>query len=439
MRTSPEKTGAVSTLHYDYLLDAFQGTVSENSFVAETGESCGLQPVYGQHYKEKLYGREPEAQNEALLYLPVSYRPKFGMKDDFVRHIAFCELEYDVVGVQYYYDNNLTPKLVLTEDGFACAMAAFLLNDADQTVRVGFQSAGGSFNWQPVDMILPSFLLPEGRAYVSLDSFTAALDARTAAGSIPAAAVEISAYFRINNSFLAQFMGNQKAFSAEEIFPGDFYLREKPGELGAYAPKAAAGKSFLAVNVNSLRKLMEGYLAGSYTQASLFYASEKKAQAASDTLRTMGYTSALSTDKYSPQAYETVLSSAEGIFLLLLWILTVIFLSFFINLCTGKAIGAFRHDLAILRSMGIPVKTIIVGLFTRLYISLLPAVGFGLILALFLYRTPKGNAAFPYLYGWQYLMIFTGLLLMATRVGRKQVKKLFGESVREALRGGDEA
>ena len=36
-------------------------------------------------------------------------------------------------------------------------------------------------------------------------------------------------------------------------------------------------------------------------------------------------------------------------------------------------------------------------------------------------------------------MIFAGMVLMTARVGKKQVRKLFGESVREALRGGDEA
>ena len=180
-------------------------------------------------------------------------------------------------------------------------------------------------------------------------------------------------------------------------------------------------------------------MAGMYTQASLFYTGEQKAEAASARLRGMGYISALSTDKYSPQAYETVINTAEGLMLLLLWLLTVVFLAFFINLCTGKAVEAFRHDLAILRSMGIPVRTVISGLFTRLYLSLIPSVLFVALLAFVLYRTPKGNAAFPYLYRWQYLAIFIGMLLMATRVGMKQVKKLFGQSVREALRGGDEA
>ena len=71
--------------------------------------------------------------------------------------------------------------------------------------------------------------------------------------------------------------------------------------------------------------------------------------------------------------------------------------------------------------------------------SLCILAAFVLLLAFVLYRIPAVNAAFPWLYPWQYLMVFTGMILTAARVGRKQVKKLFGESVREALRGGDEA
>ena len=440
-----EETGAVRTLHYDYLLDAFQGEIGTNTYLpggdTAYGLQYGLQPVYGEHFREKMYGREPREENEALLYLPVSYRPDFGSGDDFVRRISWFYLEFEVTGVQYYVDNNKTPKILLTEEGFACALAANLLAEASQSVRVGFTADGKMIGTQELQMILPSFEMPADKLYVSSRSFTEALDQRTAQGAVPYAQITLDVYFRINNSFLNQFLSrSQKAFSGQLELPGDLYLREKPEDVGSvYSWPGTADRPYLAVNINSVRKVMEEELAGMYPQASLFYASEKKAQAAADTLRKDGYISSLSTAKYSPEAYETVLNSAQGIMLLALWVLTVVFLAFFINLCSGKAVGAFRHDLAILRSMGISVRTVVAGLFTRLYLSLLPSVIFVLVLAFVLFRTPKGNAAFPYLYPWQYLLIFLGMALMATRVGYKQVKKLFGRSVREALRGGEDA
>ena len=435
-----EETGAVRTLHYDYLLDAFQGDFDANTYVPGAETAYGLQPVYGEHYKEKVYGREPREENEALLYLPVSYRPVFGSGDDFVKHVSWCSLEFEVTGVQYYTDNNKTPKILLTEDGFACALAANLLDEASQNVRVGFTADGKTSGVQELQKILPSFDMPMDKLYVSSRSFTEALDQRISQGAVPFARVSLDVYFRINNSFLNQFLSrSQKAFSDSLELPGDLYLREKPNGVGEYSWPETSDRLYLAVNINAVRKVMEEELGGMYPQASLFYGSEKKAQAAADRLRKDGYVSSLSTAKYSPEAYETVLNSAQGIMLLALWVLTVVFLAFFINLCSGKAVGAFRHDLAILRSMGISVRTVVAGLFTRLYLSLLPSVIFVLVLAFILFRTPKGNAAFPYLYWWQYLLIFLGMALMATRVGYKQVKKLFGKSVREALRGGEDA
>ena len=434
-----DDTGAVRTLHYDYLLDAFRGDFETNTYLSERDEYYSLQPVYGKHFKEKIYGREPGEENEALLYLPVSWKPVFGSGDNFVRRIAWCGLEFDVVGVQYFLDNNQSAKILLTEDGFACAMAAMLLDDAEVSVTLGFMKNGSMNSFQTLDTVLPSFEMPKNSVYVSSKAWNEALDARTEAGSIPAAQVSLSAYFRLNNSFLSEFIGGrQQAFRAGDSFEGDIYLRKAPEGLGEHTAAYAHDRTFLAVNADVLRLAVEQQLAAVYPQASLFYTSEEKARTAAEKLRTDGYVSALSTAKYSPEVYETVLSSAEGIMLLVMWVLTVIFLAFFINLCSGKAVGAFRHDLAILRSMGIPVKTVVSGLFARLFLSLIPSVIFVMLLAFVLYRTPAFNAAFPYLYWWQYLLIFLGMALMAVRVGYKQVKKLFGRSVRETLRGGDD-
>ena len=436
-----KETGAVRTLHYDYLLDAFQNKIYENTWIstAEGAVMLALQPVYGQHFGEKLYGREPEAEDEVLLYLPISEKPEIGSGENFVREAVWCGLNYQVTGVQYYIDNTKTAKIVMTEDGFACALAAYLLQDAEKSVRVGYTVNGETGASKALDRVLPSFSVPEDRLYVSQESFTSELDSRTAAGAVPYADAAVTVYYRTNNSFFSQFMDFQTAFKVSETLPGDFYLRTEPDGLGEYVSSQLRKSAVMLVNADSLRTAMEYYLADVYTQASLFYESDKEAENVSASLRDRGYVSALSSDKYSPQAYETVINTTEGIMLLLLWVLTVIFLAFFINLCTGKAISAFRHDLAILRSMGIPVLTVISGLFTRLYMSLVPSWIFVIVISLVLYRTPKGNTLFPYLNWWQYLAVFIGMLLMATRVGFKQVKKLFGQSVLEALRGGDEA
>ena len=43
---------------------------------------------------------------------------------------------------------------------------------------------------------------------------------------------------------------------------------------------------------------------------------------------------------------------------------------------------------------------------------------------------------FTYLYAWQYAMIVVGMLIMSLRITYKQIRKLFGETVKKSLKGG---
>lgn len=120
----------------------------------------------------------------------------------------------------------------------------------------------------------------------------------------------------------------------------------------------------------------------------------------------------------------------------LLWLLAIVFIAFFINLCSGRTLGAFKGDMAIMRSMGIPVRVIRVGIYVRMFISLIPALILMITAAVVIFRTPSLNMYFIYLYAWQYALIFIGMVLLTFRVTYRQIKKLFRESVKKSLKGG---
>ena len=71
-------------------------------------------------------------------------------------------------------------------------------------------------------------------------------------------------------------------------------------------------------------------------------------------------------------------------------------------------------------------------------ISLIPAYLVVIASAILIYLTPTFNAIFMYLYVWQYLIIFVGMLFLAYRVTKKQIGRLFNESVKKSLKGGEE-
>ena len=76
-------------------------------------------------------------------------------------------------------------------------------------------------------------------------------------------------------------------------------------------------------------------------------------------------------------------------------------------------------------------------MYVRMLLSLIPA---GICLAccaVMIYTVPAANAIFPYLHWWQYLMLCVGMLLVTVRVTHKQIRRLFSQSVKKALKGGD--
>ena len=93
--------------------------------------------------------------------------------------------------------------------------------------------------------------------------------------------------------------------------------------------------------------------------------------------------------------------------------------------------------MAIMRSMGIQVKVIRIGMYVRMLISLIPATILMILAAILIFTSPKFNEYFTYLYFWQYALIFFGMLLLTVRVTYKQIRKLFGETVKKSLKGGE--
>ena len=165
--------------------------------------------------------------------------------------------------------------------------------------------------------------------------------------------------------------------------------------------------------------------------------SDRKAEAAANKLCRAGYVAVSSNETYSPDPMTLILDTVLSIIMLLLWAAGILFLSFFVTLCTSRTVGAFKGDMAIMRSMGIPVRVIRIGMYVRMLIALLPAYLLTALTVLLVFRLPQTNAIFVWLYPSQYALIAIGMLALTLLVTKGQVRRLFGESVKRSLRGGD--
>lgn len=437
-----KETGAVGSLHYDILLD--MGS-SRRIYVPaldtyESSVSAYLfgNYVYGKEYGPNILGKYPEAPDEIFLYLPISYQPYFGKTELLIRSVQVNSVSYKVCGVKYFYDNNKDAEILQTFEGFRYATAQYYFDDnfghvQSTSVTVWAEAAGNRFELTQMKSIIPSYLVPEGKAYIyspSLEKELTLVKKKYGADAIKLTA-DISALyvkydFYVNNS--------------TPTVKFEYLLTEQ--ELTDHLPSTVNlslltnGSDALLIHPSLLTTIAEQVLRDSYRQASLFYADNNDARAAVSRLKDMNYIAVMSDSTYVPSVIDTVVATLTALGLAVAWVLTILFLAFFINLCSSRSIAAFKGDLAIMRSMGIPTKVIRVGMYVRMLISLIPAYIFVVITALVIFLTPKFNDYFVYLYWWQYALIFVGMLLLTWRVTHKQIKKLFGESVKTSLRGG---
>ena len=421
-------TGAESYLHFDKLIDA---GYNRNAYYYVDGKMTNLRlaPAYEEDYGDKILGRYPEAANEVFLYLPISYQPHFGKDELLLTKIEYMDLELTVTGVKYYYDNNLTARALFTKEGFSIMTAVYSMFDSNVNVIVTLTDENGIAEYNNFYYgVTPSFGVEEGKIYVNDTEFLSLWEGKPTAPKLDPK-VEIQLYY-YNYDYNYGYDGKGQTFI--KPIGADGLTKVTPAEL--MQPENYYDK--IVISTTLLHEMVEEFFTLSYRQASLFYENDKAAYAAVDALNAAGYIAVPSDTTYVPDALTTILGTLTAVLFAFMWVLAILFLAFFINLCSSRTLGAFKGEMAIMRSMGIQVRVIQIGMYVRMLISLIPAYIMVALTAVLIFTTPKFNEHFTYLYAWQYALIFLGMLLLTVRITYKQIKKLFGETVKKSLKGG---
>ena len=419
VRQAAETYGAKTSLHYDRLID------SGNVYVTENGvnKSVLVRFTYGEKADGKVYGRYPEAADEVLLCLPIYMKPAYGtnpealgkrLEPDYSKRYG----NFRVVGVSYYYDNTKDGKAIFSESGYNAMLGAKTLLDQNSKISATVTGTDGKEVLCSIEDI---------RVDSSYSGFAIAgknLKAETI-GS-----VTLQAAYYVYNYISADSYGEKERVQT-------WTLDTAQMKLGDSAPYSDPNSYTLTIGGDLAASLAAEYLSLSYRQASLFFENDRAAEKAAEKMCGDGFIAVTSDTAYSPDPSETILTTVLAIFTLFEWVLVVLFLAFFINLCSSRTIGTFRGDLAIMRSMGIPVKVIRVAMYVRMLLSLIPACVLLAVCSVLIYTIPQANAIFPYLHLWQYLILAVGMLLITLRVTHKQIRRLFGQSVKKALKGGN--
>ena len=429
LATLMEEYGAKDCLHYDVLLDS--GYFSGVRFRSSEGyhKSIAALPTYGDTFGDSILGRYPTAPNEVFLYLPISYQTEFGKETLLVDRVEYLSVALRVTGVAYYYDNNRTAKCLFTEEGFRNMTAVYYLTgQSSVTTSIKLADGGNKMLDLKVNNLSPSYEVERGKIYIAESEYQKA-KAKYASRDPKTSVVLSSTYYKYdwywsNASQSTVFQQEFTDSALTDVAP------EIPKEFVSYRTYG------VMICPSLLREMAEGVLANSYRQASLFFADDKAAHEAAERLNAAGYIAVPSDTTYALTSDSAIFNLITALVLMVLWILAIVFLAFFINLCSARAIGSFKGDMAIMRSMGIPVQVIRVGMYVRMLLSIIPAYVFVAAVAITVFTVPKWNGFFVFLYPWQYVLIGVGILVLTLRITHRQVRRLFGESVKKSLRGG---
>ncbi len=418
-----ERYGASSFLHFDSLLDE---TVSMFIPYDRWGEYLQVRMVRGETFGNNIVGRYPEAANEVLLSLPLSYKTMFGKDDILIRYVEIDRTVYEVVGVYYEIDNNLDACCLLTDEGYRNAAALRYLNGTSLVSNaILARDEQGTLHRQYEGLFAPSYAVERDKIYISkLDSMPDDF---------------VSLGYAVSVRYYRYRFGELMEYEFAKEFD-EAYITKNVPDLSAHDIFIAYGSLDSASTYISpylLSEMVEEVLADSYRQASLFFEDEARAEEVAASLVASGYRAVTARATYQPDGLEVIGEVLGCLMSLLLWAGFVFFLAFFISLCSSRALAAFKGDMAIMRSMGISVRVIRIAMYVRMLITLIPAFIVTVFVAVGIYTSPVLNALFIYLYAWQYALIFIGMLILVYRVTRRQIAKLFSQSVKKALRGGD--
>lgn len=432
LKSLSEKYGAKSTLHFDMLLDQQNSTdIRFYNKKYDDYDYAFFEFTYGEDFGDNIVGRYPEKEDEVFLNVPISYQPIFGKKSIENDEIIIYNMKYKITGVKYYYDNNIVGKCLFTSEGFRTATAIYYLmhwGNLEMSMNVAGADGTGATLWpMQSKMILPSSEVEDRKIYVNDDNYQKLVSDGKHNTSLEMSSI----YYDYAFDYLES---STKEYIFRKEYTNNDFTSKKP--VIEYKHKFNYEKPALIVHPSVLRDMAEEYFEKAYKQASMFFENNEDARAAADKMQNEGYIAVTADTTYKPDAFAAILNTIACVMLLFVWIIFVLFLAFFVNLCSSRALGAFKGDMAIMRSMGIPVKVIRIGMYVRMLISLIPSVVIVIAAAVLIFTSPKFNGFFVYLYAWQYALMFAGMLILTIHVTHKQIRKLFGESVKKSLKGG---
>lgn len=436
--------GAEDYCHYDYLYDMVYNInrtsangkrhyIEVHAYIDDGSISASV-------------GHAPESADEVMLYLPIEWYRVYGGSIDGDETVKLGGANYKISGVHYYLDNTKTGRVIFSEEGFEKCIDSNFINGygfGNVEAKPGFV---GDALFEYVSNIYIDETLGEGECYVTSSDYKTINNIKHDVEKQGISTLDLSFTFTKNSHTSAQ-KNYSYSYGSAELIADKCAVSSSSVNLDTkydYAENEVVvvdkytgsyGGVELHVSADIAKAIFDNLRAPYYTQSSLFFTNDSRAEKSIDTLQEKGYFAMLSSHTYE-RGEEIILSLFGTLFLTGFWLVTLLFLGLFLYVCSARAIVAKRGDIAILRSMGIENKVIKISMYAQTAIAMLPSFLVLAIVATVIYTSPWLNPMLPFMQAWQYALILLGMILLNLYISRKYNRKMFKESVRKTLKGG---
>ena len=443
------KVGADQAVRYDYLLDKTTYLSLDGGY-NRTEFACAHTAMEVRPH----VGRRPEADHEVILEVPLSYKTDIE-KDGFAPfdlELLFGMGNFTVVGVLYRVDNTVTPCIHFTEYGYRVATAMMFFSQQPPT-QFTYQGAVTVQHGEKPAMTLPFTM--QSSTYVDFGLpadvyFVNYADYQDGSGQVTLTLN--GAFTDYSYGVYDPFYGEPRSYGEQSTVsvPFDAYTHRdavSPSMIHTLEMQSLdtwesgvglRGSTFVVISPAILLHILEDhYYEKVYTQASLFFGSDMEAHTKVEKLRSLGYTAVVSDEKVEEtDVLMYILEKLVALMQTFGWLMTLLFTTLFMILCSSRAMNATKGDVAIMRSMGIPTRVVKLSIHIQTFISLIPAFVVTALVMTTLYVIPQTNAIFHFLHLGDYATVSLVMLVVTWFLSRRYVRKMFKQSVKKTMKGG---
>ncbi len=418
-----EQYHAIRSEHCDILIDAgneanwFDYMEDPGKYaIYDRGEfTPPYQIVMDGNFGKPDIGRYPQKESECFLFVPYALSDYYGRTDLERKTIKLYGIDYQIVGVQYYLENDLQGRILLTPDGYqTCALMAYIGRFLSCRCSV-FENGNITDNLQAVPVYydynadLNGLILRNGE--VNGHDFTT-----------DGTDIEIHFYFR-----------NGEDKDGEKVYLNGVF--NKNDLLADQEDVVYTENNAVIANPRFVFEMLECYMSDHYRQCTFLFANDAQAAEAVKCLNGEGYLVATGDDVYALDV-DTLKASLLPMLVAFAGELSILaIIGFVVHVFISRIMQSMRYEVTVMRAVGVKSQTIKYSVYYRVLLPLVIALPLIVLIVVTLFRSSFFSKYLLWLRPGSYIPLFCGMMLIVCVAVERQRRKYLEISIKRALKG----